>query len=186
MTLMILGLLAFTGLHLVPTLAPGTRSALQRRMGENGYKGVASLLVLLSVVLIVFGWRGTSPSLIYTPPASLHAPALALMAIAFLLIVVSMRKSRLRRVIRHPELTGFSLWGIAHLMLNGDNRYLLVLGTIALWTILEIILVSRREGTWVKQSAPFWGAELATLPIAGLVISVLVFIHPWIAGLPVW
>jgi uncharacterized membrane protein len=68
MTLMILGLLAFTGLHLVPTLAPGTRSALQRRMGENGYKGVASLLVLLSVVLIVFGWRGTSPSLIYTPP----------------------------------------------------------------------------------------------------------------------
>ena len=61
MTLMAIGLLLFAGLHLIKSLAPGLRSNLQQRMGENGYKGIFALLVLSSVAMIIFGWRSAVP-----------------------------------------------------------------------------------------------------------------------------
>jgi len=38
MTLLLLGLLLFTAVHLVPSLAPGIKSAWLGQLGENGYK----------------------------------------------------------------------------------------------------------------------------------------------------
>ena len=61
MTLLAIGVLLFAGLHLIKSLAPSFRANMQKRLGENGYKGIFSLLVLGSMVLIVFGWRGAAP-----------------------------------------------------------------------------------------------------------------------------
>ena len=186
MTLLLLGLLLFTAVHLVPSLAPGIKSAWLGRLGENGYKGTFSLLLVAGLVLIVFGWRGTVPEFVYRPPAGLHFPALALVFLGFLLFVVSNRKSRLRRLVRHPQLTGVSLWGIAHLMLNGDNRSLLLFGGLTLWAIVEMVAINRRDGIWIKDEAPGWGREIVTLVITAVVIGVVIAAHPWLSGRPVW
>jgi uncharacterized membrane protein len=47
MTYLILGLLIFLGAHSVKILAPGWRDAQLARMGENGWKGVYSLVSTL-------------------------------------------------------------------------------------------------------------------------------------------
>ena len=186
MTLLVCGLLLFTVVHLVPSLAPGLKTAWLGRLGENGYKGTFSLLLVASLLLIVFGWRSATPEFIYQPPAGLHVPALALIVLGFLLFVVSNRRSRLRQLVRHPQLTGVFLWGVAHLMLNGDNRSLLLFGALSVWAIAEMLTINRREGAWVKENPPGWGTEVVTLIITALLIGVIVAIHPWLSGRPVW
>lgn len=185
MLLLLIGLLLFTGVHLIPALAPGLRKSWHGRMGEAGYKGTFSLLLLLGIGLIVAGWRSTQPAVIYMVPPAVHPAALGLLVLAFLLLVVSTRQSRLRQWIRHPQLTGVLLWGVAHLLLNGDTRSLLLFGGLTLWALVEIILINRREGVWIKDPVPGWGAELVTLLITAVVVGVVVAVHPWIAGMPV-
>ncbi len=185
MTLLAIGILLFAGVHLIPSLAPAIKAGWRSRLGEGGYKGSFSLLLLAALALIVIGWRSSLPTLVYLPSPALHGPALVLLVAAFLLLVVSSRPSRLRRLIRHPQLTGVTLWGIAHLLLNGDSRSLLLFGGISLWAIVEILAINRRDGAWHRPDVPPWRAELVNLVIAAVVTGVVVYVHPWLAGVPV-
>ena len=182
---LVLGVMLFCGVHLIPSLAPSLRAAWHGRLGENGYKGGFSLLVLAALALIVIGWRSAQPTMIYQPLPALHHAGISLLQLAFLLLVVSTRPSRLRLVIRHPQLTGVMLWGIAHLLLNGDSRSLILFGGLSCWALVAMIAINRRDGTWVKAAPPTWAAEIVTLLITAVVITVIVVIHPWIAGMPV-
>jgi len=185
MTMLILGILLFAAVHFIPSLAPGLKGAWVRRLGENGYKGVFSLLLLAALGLIIAGWRSAEPTFIYTPPRALHMPALALIALGFLLFVASNRRSRLKLFIRHPQLTGVAAWGIGHLMLNGDSRSAVLFGGLILWSLGEMLAINHREGVWIKGDAPSAGYELGTVAAAALVFLIVVFIHPWLAGVPV-
>lgn len=185
MLLLLIGLLLFTGVHLIPALAPGLRMSWYGRVGEAGFKGTFSLLLLLAIGLMVAGWRSTQPAVIYVLPPAAHPVAMALLVLAFLLLVASTRPSRLRQWIRHPQLTGVLLWGGAHLLLNGDSRSLLLFGGLTLWALVEIIAINRREGVWIKGPVPGWGAEVVTLLVTAVVIGAVVAAHPWIAGMPV-
>lgn len=186
MTLLTMGMLLFAFVHFIPSMTPSLKTAAIERMGENGYKGIFSLLLLLALALIIVGWRSVNPSLIYTPPLALHNLALGLLAFAFLLLVVTSRKSRLRLFIRHPQLTGVAIWGLSHLLLNGDNRSVVLFGGMLLWAVIEIIVISKREGVWIKTEPPSWGAEVVTVLIAAVTVAVVVAIHPWLSGVAVW
>ena len=49
MILLTLGVLLWAGTHLMPSISPSTREALVARLGENGYKGMFSALMLLAL-----------------------------------------------------------------------------------------------------------------------------------------
>jgi len=185
MVLLLLGVLLFAGVHFVPSLAPAFKASWHKRLGEGGYKGTFSLLLLLSFALMILGWRSAEPTFVYLPVPALHHPALLLLVIAFLLMVVSSRNSRLCLIIRHPQLTGVALWGLAHLLLNGDSRALVLFGTLAIWALLEMIAINKREGAWIKGEPPSWAAELLTVIITAVLVGLIISIHPWISGMPV-
>jgi uncharacterized membrane protein len=185
MTLLALGVLSFAGLHLIKSLAPGLRSGLQAKLGENAYKGIFSLLVIGSVVLMVFGWRAAVPQFVYSPAPALHSLALVVMLLAFWLLVTASRPSRLKRIVRHPQLTGLILWAGAHLLLNGDSRALLLFGGLGVWALVEIFAINHRDGAWQKPEAPGLGADIVNLVITGVVVAVVIYIHPWLAGVSV-
>ena len=181
-----LGMLLFAFVHFVPSLAPSLKAGTLQRLGDDGYKGIFSLLILGSFSLIILGWRSVEPSAIYQPPLGLHQPALVLLAIAFLLMATSKRNSRLRLVVRHPQLTAVALWAFSHLLLNGDNRSIVLFGGMLVWAVIEVIAISKREGVWIKAEPPSWGAEAVTTIIAAITVAVVVYIHPWLSGVPVW
>jgi uncharacterized membrane protein len=185
MWLLSFGVLLFCFTHLMPSTAPGIKSGLISRLDENRYKGLFSLTLLISIVCIVFGWRGAAVTYIYQPDPALRHLALGLIALAFLLMVAASRQTRLKRIVRHPQLTGVFLWASAHLLLNGDNRSLVLFGTLAAWSCIEIVTISRREGTWVKSDVPAWSSECVTVVIACVVLAVLIVLHPYFAGMPV-
>ena len=185
MWLLSFGVLLFCLTHLMPSTASGIKSGLISRLGENRYKGLFSLALLISIVCIVFGWRGAAVTYVYQPDPALRHLALGLIVVAFLLMVAASRQTRLKRIVRHPQLTGVLLWASAHLLLNGDNRSLVLFGALAVWSFIEIITISRREGPWVKSDVPAWSSEFVTTAIACVVIAVLIALHPYFAGMPV-
>ncbi|MEM6582556.1 MAG: NnrU family protein [Pseudomonadota bacterium] len=185
MTLLVLGILLFALIHLSKSLAPDFRISLQQRLGENPYKGVFSLFIITSIVLIVLGWRSTVPQYIYVPSPALRMPALLLLVIAFWLLVISSRPSRIKRVLRHPQLTGVALWGIAHLLLNGDSRGLVLFGGLTLWAIVEVFTINHRDGPWIKPAPPSLSVDAINLVITAVVLAVVIVAHPWLAGVAV-
>jgi len=186
MTLLIAGILLFAGVHFVPSVAPGLKASWLGKLGEGGYKGSFTLLLLGAITLIVMGWRSIEPTTVYLPSPALRHPAIGLVVIAFLLLVVGSRNSRIRQWVRHPQLTGVLLWALAHLLLNGDNRSVALFSGMALWSLGEIIIISKREGNWVKAELPSLGAEMVTLIATAVVVLGLIFAHPYFTGMRVF
>ena len=185
MTMLVLGILLFAAVHFIPSLAPGIKTGAVEKMGEGGYKGIFSLLLFAAFALIIFGWRSSVPVSLYAAPVVLHKFAMALLVLGFLLMAVSQRSSRLRMFVRHPQLTGVALWGISHLLLNGDSRSVVLFGGMTVWSLIEIVAISKRQGIWVKEDVPSWSAEFVTVVIAAITIGVIVYVHPWLSGVPV-
>ena len=182
MLLLIAGLLLFCGSHLTVSLAP----ALHARRNEPAVTGAIALLSLGGLALIVFGWRGAETQWLFAQPPATRLLALLLIAVGVYLFVVSGRPSRVKRVLRHPQLTGVLLWSLAHLLLNGDSRSLLLFGALGAWCVAEMLLINRRDGAWQKPEAPSLGTDIGTAVVAVVVFAVLAWAHPWLAGVPVY
>jgi len=50
---------------------------------------------------------------------------------------------------------------------------------------MEILLINRRDGEWIKEPAPAWSKEIKGLAISILIFVILVAEHPLIAGVSV-
>ena len=184
MAMLILGLTIWIAVHLFPSVAPASRQRLVSRLGNGAYQGVFSLLLITGLLLIVFGWRNTTPVNVYAPPAELRHPAMLLVVLGFILMVAASFPTRIKRVIRHPQLTGVLLWAVAHLLLNGDSRSVLVFAALGAWSVVSMLTINRREGAWIKPAAPAgWAREIATVVI-GLVVSAgTVWFHEYLSGI---
>lgn len=184
MTLLILGLLLWSGVHFIPSLAIPLKTRWINALGDKGYQISFSLIVVLSLVLIVFGWRSISPSMLYTPLAAMRPVSMVLMVLAFLLFGASHHVTRIKQIIRHPQLTSMMIWSFAHLLSNGDSRSVVLFGGMGIWALLEIFAINRREGDWVKADIPSWPVEIKGSVISLVIFAVVAAAHPYIAGVP--
>ena len=185
MSLLILGLLLFAGVHLIPSLAPGVKASALTKIGEGGYKGVFSLLLLASFALMIIGWQSAGAHRLYYPVTYFRQPGIALVVIAIGLLVVGSRNSRVRQSIRHPQLMGVFIWSAAHLVMNGDTRAVVLFLGLALWSFVEMRAISKREGDWVKAEIPALGAEVITIIIVAVLVSALLYGHPYFTGVQI-
>lgn len=182
---LILGVLLWAFVHFIPSVGLSLKQSLVERFGEKKYSAVFSVVILLSLVLIVVGWRRADPSFLYMLPEVLKPIALLMIIVAFVLFVAANMTTRIHSFIRHPQLTGLFLWAFAHVSLNGDSRSVVLFGGLGLWALAEIILINRRDGAWEKPPVPSWRAEAKVGVVSLVVIAVIVFIHPYIAGVPI-
>ena len=184
MSLLIIGIAIWCGAHLFPAALPTQRKALLERLGEKAYRGLFSLVILAALLSIVFGWRQAMPAQVYAPPFG-PGPAVSLMVLAALfLFFASKTQGNVKRLIRHPQMTGVMLWGIAHLLTNGDSRSLALFGSFTVWAGLEILLINRREGAWRKPGPAAIRQDLIPLGIGITVFVVVAVFHARLFGVP--
>ena len=178
MGLLILGLLVWSGVHLLKGVAPNLRAALGARIGEGGSKALAALLLVLSIYLMVQGWQAAEFTPLWTAPIwTRHLASLA-MLIAFVLFFVGPVPW-----LRHPQLTGFKLWAFVHILLNGDLTSLVLFGGLLAWAVAEVIVINRRDGAWVPPDPKPMPAALIGPGIGVLLWFVFVFwAHAWLFG----
>lgn len=183
MTLLICGLLLWSLVHFVPTIGISIKNRWVGAMGKKGYGRSFMLLIITSLVLIVFGWRSMSPTYLYFLPLYVQSFSVVLIVVAFILFVAATHPTRIKRFIRHPQLTGVALWATAHLLLNGDSRSVLLFGWLGIWALLEMILISRRDGKWIEQPVPERKLEAKVFVKASIGIAVLALLHPYFTGM---
>jgi len=182
MIFLILGVLIWSGVHLLPSLGVQTRGAWIERIGEGPYKGLFTLSLVGAIALMVVGWRSAAPVGVYAPPAWGMTLANLTMFVSLVSFIGSNVPTNLKRIVRHPQLTGVAIWGFGHLLANGDVRSLVLFGGIGVWAIVAMVSINRRDGAWQKPEPLPLAAEVKLL-VAGIVAyAVLAFAHPYISG----
>lgn len=148
MTLLVLGLAIFIGIHLVPT-CPSARGNLTTRLGENGYKGLFTLAAFIGLALIIYGfgqarWAASGNPLLWTPPRWTRHATMTLMLPVFILLAAAYLPGRISAAVKHPMLLSVKLWAFAHLLVSGRLAQLLLFGGLLAWAVYDRISAKRR------------------------------------------
>lgn len=151
MLLLGIGLAVFFAMHLVPA-APDVRTVLVERLGKNAYMALFSVVSLVGLVLIVYGYQklqlhpGKNPVL-WTPPSWAKHVTFALMIPACIFLVAAYVPSRIRTTLKHPMLIAIKTWALAHLIANGDLAGVILFTSFLLYAVYDrISLKSRDDG----------------------------------------
>ncbi|NJM81496.1 MAG: NnrU family protein [Tabrizicola sp.] len=179
MTLIVLGVALWWMAHLFKRVAPGPRTA----MGDAG-KGAVALAIVASVVLMVIGYRGVEHIDIWYPPRwTVHLNNL-LMVIAFYFYAASGMKTWITTKVRHPQLTGFKTWAVAHLLVNGDLASILLFGGLLAWAVVSVIVINRAQREWVAPTQGPAANEIKAVIGTIVVVGVVMVIHNWLGVQP--
>jgi uncharacterized membrane protein len=184
MTILVLGIILFLGIHSVDIIAPAWRQRQVERVGEGTWKGIYSVFALVGLVLLIWGYGLARDEgiVLYEPPMGLRHVALLLMLLAFMaLAIYAFPAGKLKAKLKHPMLVAIKLWAVAHLLANGDLASVLLFGTFLVWAVFDRISVKRRH---VRTPAPGpvkW--DIIAMIVA--VVFYLLFLwrlHYWLIG----
>ncbi len=187
MTMLILGLALWIGVHLFPSVLPAARAGLIERLGEGPYKGLFALDLVIAILLMVFGWRSAMPEYWYAAPlAGTPMVTFALVLIAFVLMGAANAPTNLKRRLRHPMLTGVIVWAVAHLLANGDSRSVVLFGGLAIWAVISIFTINARDGEWEKPDPVPGSKDIVLVAIGAALTAVVAFFHEYLSGVPLF
>ncbi len=184
MSLLIIGVVIWSLTHLFPSVWPGARDRLERKLGENPYRGLFSLVIVGALILIVIGWKRAMPGALYTPPFAASPLISALILIGFILFFASQAPGNIKRVVRHPQMVGTMLWGIAHLLTNGSTRAVALFGGLTFWAIVEVLMCNRRDGKWQKPKPAAIKFDLIPVVIGSVAFAAVLYFHGTLFGVP--
>ncbi len=171
MTLLILGLAIFLGLHSVRLFADGWRTAMLARLGEAKWKGMYSLLSLLGFVLIVYGFgvARQAPQVLWVPPAGMrHLTALLVLVSLIFLAAAYVPRNGIKAKVHHPMVIGVKVWALAHLLANGMLHEVVLFASFLVWAVLCFRAARQRDraaGTLYPPGTT--GGTIATM-VAGI------------------
>lgn len=182
MTLLIIGLIVFLGIHSVSIVAPTLRASAVGRWGAGAWKGVYSLISIAGFVLIVQGYAlaRLEPHLLYVPPAGLRHVAAVLMLPVFALLLATYLPGRLSALAVHPMLVAIKLWALAHLLANGMLADVILFGSLLAWAVADRISLKRREPR-AHPTLPRFAVNDVIAVVGGLAIYGL-----FVAGAHLW
>lgn len=189
MTNLFAGIALFGGAHLFVMLLPGRRDALKARLGENGWKGLFTLVSLIGLALMIWGlMRSRAGPLaadwLYIPADWARHAAMLLVLLAFVAIAASHGKGHLKLMLRNPMSIGIALWAFGHLLANGKRADVYFFATFLGLALLDIGLSEwrGRKPGFAPQLRPDIVAA-----VAGVLLYVIFLygFHPYVLNLPV-
>ena len=185
MTLLLLGLLLFIGIHSVSIFAPGWRDAQVAARGEGAWKGIYSVVAGVGLGLLIYGYglARQAPVVLYTPPAAMRHVAMLLLVPVFPLLFAAYLPGRIKAAAKHPMLLAVKLWALSHLLANGTLADVLLFGGFLAWAVADRISLKQRPVRAVP-GAPAGPANDVIAVVGGLALYVatVMFLHRWLIG----
>jgi uncharacterized membrane protein len=181
MTILVLGLIIFLGVHSVRLLANDWRTAQIARIGERPWKGLYSLASLAGLVLIVWGYGAAraNPTLLWNPPDWLRYVTIVLTFVSFILIAAAyVPGTRIKARLGHPMVVGVKVWA------NGTLAGTILFGSFLVWAVVTVAVSRRRDR---DSGVTYPGGTLAGDAIATFVGAIAwvvfaFFLHGWLIG----
>jgi uncharacterized membrane protein len=177
--LLIAGVLLWAVPHLFKRLAPTRRA----EMGDKG-KGLVALLLWVSLGLMIWGYRNTDVVVLWQGPAFLTHVNNLLMVFAVYLFVASVMKTGVTRRIRHPQLTGFKTWALAHLLVKGTLGGVILFGGLLAWAVVTVILINRANRDWTRPAPATMQREALAVVITLVATFAIGWLHGWLGPRP--
>ena len=211
----------FVASHLVFSYPP-VRAPLVARFGEPVFRVAYSILSLALLAWMVVAYRDAPIVDAFLPPIGLQHLSLLIMPFACLFLIAGLTTANpsalvgrpgehletgpvgIVKITRHPVMWGFALWGIAHLLANGDVASLILFGGI---TVLALIGAWAQDSKKRRQFGEAWGGfaqRTSFVPFAALIggrlrmsfaevgwwrlglglalYGGLLWLHPWLFG----
>ncbi|MPZ57547.1 MAG: NnrU family protein [Rhizobiales bacterium] len=189
--ILIAGLILFLGVHVFVTLRDARATAIAR-FGDGPYKGLFSLVAIIGVVAIVWGfglYRQTGWVDVWYPPTVMRHVTALLVWPAIILVLAAYLPGRIRQVTKHPMLAGVTLWAFAHLLSNGDLGSIVLFGSFLAWGVYARIAAKRRGEEVGGNPTVSGGSGRSNDAIAIITGTVLYFalgywFHPAVIGVP--
>ena len=172
MTMLILGLLLFLGVHSLRIFAEGWRTGLRQRMGENAFKGLYSVLSIVGFALIVWGYgvaRQQPLALWASPVWTRHLAALLTLPAFVLLVAAYIPGNAIKARLHHPMVIAVKVWAAAHLLANNTLADLLLFGSFLVWAALSFRAARQRDRVAHTVYLPGRAMPTVTTVVVGLV-----------------
>ena len=191
MSIMVVGLVLFLGVHSVRIFAEDWRTRQIAARGENVWKGVYSAISLAGLLLIIWGYglARAAPGTVWDPPLLLRHFALSLNAVAFFLAAQNSGPvGPVAARLGHPMVLAVKVWALAHLMANGRLADIILFGSILVWAVADFAAAKRRDrqaGT-VRVAGP-WRNDLIPGAVGlALWAAFVLGLHKWLIGISVF
>lgn len=188
MTLLIVGLTLFLGIHSLRIVAEPARTRLVGSLGVWGYKLIYSLIAIVGFVLIIYGYGQArlQPVVFYHPPDFLRHLSMLLMLIVFPALLAAYFPGRIQSMLKHPMLVAVKAWAIAHLLINGTLAGIVLFGAFLVWAVADRIAVKRRANSGTPQlPATRLNDVIVIIGGLGLYLAFVFWLHPILIGVPV-
>jgi uncharacterized membrane protein len=190
MTWLVLGLLAFFGVHSLRVWGESWRSRQVAALGPGAWKLAYSAASVAGFALLLWGYaqaRVDTPML-WTPPPALRAVTALLVLVAFVLLASSGVKGHIKAKMGHPMTLGVKTWAAAHLLSNGSLADVLLFGSFLGWSVVVFSAARRRDraaaaGAVVPRPAGSWSADaLAAVIGVAAWFAFARWGHQWLIG----
>lgn len=200
MTLLIIAALLWLGIH-IGIAGTKLREGVVALIGEGPFRGLFSLLSMLTIAFLVWSWNAAWTTPLWDTPAWLRWVLVAVMLVAFVLFVASVSHRNptmisgeaamaqpprgILRVTRHPMLWSFALWAAVHMIGNGNSAAIVLFGTFLITALvgmpsIDAKLARREPATWQALSA-----ATSIVPFAAIAQGRNRFVPAEIGWLPV-
>ena len=141
-------------------------------MGKRG-RVVIAIAILVSLGLMILGYLRAETRVLYALPLWTWYLNNILMFIGLVLIDSGKFQGVIRTKVRHPMLLAIVIWASAHLLVNGDLASVILFGGMALWAVIEMLVINNAEGPWQP------------LGLASGLYVIFVGVHIWLGRTPV-
>lgn len=187
MTILVVGLIVFLGVHSVRIFAEGFRARTIARIGPNAWKGVYTVISLTGFALIVWGYglsRAEGGFLWHPPRWTFHVTALLMLVSFILLVAAYVPGNGIKARVGHPMVAGVKVWAFAHLLSNGRVGDVVLFGAFMVWAILNFSAARRRD----RAAGTTYASRGAGRTVAAVVVGVVAYLafalaaHKWLIG----
>jgi uncharacterized membrane protein len=191
MSVLIIGLIIFLGLHSVRIVADGWRTNMMAERGEGAWKGLYSVASLIGFALVVWGYglARQQPVVLWVPPAATRHIAALLMLFAIIMLVAAYVPGNvIKSKLHHPMTLSVKTWALAHLLANGNVADVLLFGSFLIWAVFCFIAARKRD----RVAGTVYPAGKAVPTVITVVVGLVVYggfvmvLHKWLIGVAVF
>lgn len=166
--------------------APPIRTALVQRSGERPFLLVYSAVAAVLLAWVVFAYADAPPVVVWAPPTGLRHVSLSVMLLAFILVAAGVTTPNpslvgvdakavaardpvgILKVTRHPAMWGVGLWGISHLLANGDAAGMVLFGGMTILALGGALAIDHKKKLLSGGAWRSYCAKTSYLPFGAL------------------
>ena len=190
MTMLILGLILFLGVHSTRIFADGWRTTMIAKLGPLPWKGLYTVASIVGFAVMVWGFgQARQGSLVlWTSPAWMRHVTALLMVGAFILFVAAyVPRNGFKARLHHPMVLSVKVWALAHLLAAGRLADVVLFGAFLAWAALSFRAARQRDraaGTVYPPGTVAGGAITVVVGVVAALVFAMVLHAPLIGVRP--